>query len=337
MLSKESKIRVLENFYALDYVFFGKPVAQVESCCPLVTEEYLSIKGALMSVFVEMLKIVGHTPDQLDEQVNSDALMQTAKLSARIARENAERIVSTDKSRAAIKETLKQKIKEGEEIDISEAIEGQIRQQAFSLAVDNLLLARVVSESEQFSKLNEWEGTIVEDSYKILRDNLIESAYDILYSESDIFEEDEDKATSDKMAQLEESYDTMLDLAVQDGFIQEIALLEKGGVVSMAVATQYAEWKCGLRGKDKVFKFQLGFRKCYWEHMISYVQKKMAEEKRNVSAKCSKLSDAKAKNVCLKKLQYKLAKSSEAITAWKKQLKKVIDRIAKKKGKTWKA
>jgi len=46
MLSTESKIRVLENFYALDYVFFGKPVQEVEFCCPLVKEEYLSVKGA---------------------------------------------------------------------------------------------------------------------------------------------------------------------------------------------------------------------------------------------------------------------------------------------------
>ena len=39
MLLKESKIRVLENFYALDYVFFGKSVNKVDTCCPLVREE----------------------------------------------------------------------------------------------------------------------------------------------------------------------------------------------------------------------------------------------------------------------------------------------------------
>jgi len=183
MLKKESKIRVLENFYALDYVFFGKPVAQVESCCPLVKEEYLSIKGALMSVFVEMLKLVNHQPSSLTEQVNSKDLMAEARKSAKIARENAQRIVTTDKSRKNIKEALKQMIKEDKEVDLSVAIENQIRQKAFSLAVDNLLLARVVAESDSFNKLNEWEGQIIEDSYKILRDNLIESAYEIIYTE----------------------------------------------------------------------------------------------------------------------------------------------------------
>ena len=189
MLSKESKIRVLENFYALDYVFFGKNVGQVENCCPLVKEEYLSIKGALLSVFVEMLKLVDHTPDIVEERVKSEALLQNARTSAKTARENAQRIVSTSKSRANIKESLKKMIKEDKDLDISAVIESQIRQKAFSLAVDNLLLARVVSESTGFDKLNEWEGTIIEDSYKILRDNLIESAYELLYEEDK--EEDE--------------------------------------------------------------------------------------------------------------------------------------------------
>lgn len=193
MLLQESKIRVLENFYALDYVFFGKSVSEVESCCPLVKEEYLSIKGALMSVFVEMLKLVDHKPSALTEKVNSKALYKFARTSAKTARENAEKILTTDKSRKAIKESLKQMVKEDESIDVSAVIESQIRQKAFGYAVDNLLLARVVSESKSFDKLNEWQGKIIEDSYKILRDNLIESAYEILYSEDFMLEEDAKK------------------------------------------------------------------------------------------------------------------------------------------------
>jgi hypothetical protein len=155
-----------------------------------VKEEYLSIKGALLSVFVEMLKLVGHSPKTIEEQIDSKTLLKVARNSAKIARENAQRIVSTPKSRANIKEALKIKLKEEKDLDISLAIESQIRQKAFSLAVDNLLLARVVSESEEFDKLNEWEGTIVEDLYKILRDNLIEAAYDIIHSETESLEEE---------------------------------------------------------------------------------------------------------------------------------------------------
>ena len=51
MLSKESKIKILENFYGLDYVFFGKPVKEIQTCCAALVEDYVSVKGALMSVF----------------------------------------------------------------------------------------------------------------------------------------------------------------------------------------------------------------------------------------------------------------------------------------------
>lgn len=31
---KESKVRLLENYYGLDFVAFGKPVKKVNVCCP---------------------------------------------------------------------------------------------------------------------------------------------------------------------------------------------------------------------------------------------------------------------------------------------------------------
>lgn len=189
MLSKESKIRALENFYALDYVFFGKSINEVETCCPLVKEEYLSIKGALLSVFVEMIKLVGHTPKGIEERVDSKMLIKNAKYSATHARENAQRIVSSDKSRNNIKEAMRAELKDDKNLDITNVVEQKIREKAFGLAVDNLLLARVVSESKKFDALNEWEGKLIEDSYKILRDNLVESAYQVLYNDEVLEEE----------------------------------------------------------------------------------------------------------------------------------------------------
>jgi len=179
---KESKIRVLENFYALDYVFFGKPIKDVKVCCPLVREEYLSIKGALLSVFVEMLKLVEHNPKPLTEQVDTKSLIKEARRSATIARNNAQKIIMSDKARDNIKSKLKEELAENADADITSIVESQIRQKAFNLAIDNLMIARTISESK-FDKLNEWEGKLIEDSYKILRDNLVEAAYQILYDE----------------------------------------------------------------------------------------------------------------------------------------------------------
>lgn len=185
---KESKIRVLENFYALDYIFFGKSVNEVEMCCPLIKEEYLSVKGALMSVFVEMIKLLDHNPLAIEESVGGSVLMSMARESATISRSNSQKIVTSQKARANIKESLQEELKTDPNANVSELVEKAIRTKAFGLAVDNLMVARSLNEADQPNNLNTWEGRIVEDSYKILRDNLVESAYQILY---DITEEGE--------------------------------------------------------------------------------------------------------------------------------------------------
>lgn len=193
MLSKESKIRVLENFYALDYVFFGKSVKDVDMCCPLVKEEYLSVKGALMSVYVEMLKLVSHTPTVTEQVIKSKDLFKKARSSAKIARENAQKIVGSAKARANIKETLKEALNKDPKINVSALVEKSIVTKAFGLAIDNLLIARSLNEAKALKKLNEWEGQIIEDSYKVLRDNLVEAAYMILYDTDDVVSEDAKK------------------------------------------------------------------------------------------------------------------------------------------------
>lgn len=185
MLTKESKIRVLENFHALDYILFGRSVKEMNTCCPLVKEEYLSIKGALMSVYIEMLKITNHTPSVVKESVDSKMLKKNARMAAKIARENSQKIVSSGKARENIKSMLKEELQKNPKVNVSSLVEKSIRNKAFGLAIDNLLIARSVNECKSFDKLNEWEGQIIEDSYKVLRDSLVEAAYMMLYNEQE--------------------------------------------------------------------------------------------------------------------------------------------------------
>ena len=183
MLSKESKIRVLENFYALDYALFGKPAAKMEACCPALLEDHINVKGALMSIMVEMYKLVDFTPPELTEQVNTKSLIASARESAKIARENSQKLVSTEQGRADVKAELRNVIVSEENMgSMEDLVQDKIREKAFGLAVDNLLIARTLSECDQsqMKKLNDWEGRLIEDAYKILRDNLVESAIDIL-------------------------------------------------------------------------------------------------------------------------------------------------------------
>ncbi len=180
MLQKESKIRVLENFHTLDFILFGKPVKKLESCCPTLIEDYLSVKGALMSLMVEMYKLVNHSPGELDGTVTGEGLRHAARENAAIARENAQALVQSGKGRADIKDSLRNAIKEDSDLNIEEEVKDKIRQKAFSLAIDNVLIGRAVAESTDYEKLNDWEGQIIEDAYKVLRDNIVESGMFIL-------------------------------------------------------------------------------------------------------------------------------------------------------------
>jgi len=183
MLPKESKIRILETFYALDYTFFGKPVTKVETCCPIFVEEYISVKGALLSVVIEMLRLLKHSPKPIAEKVSTKKLLEMAKASAKIARENSKKLVVTEKGKQDVKAMVRETIEtaeKGKKVDLEKVVQEKIRQKAFSLAVDNLIVGRCIPECKSVKKLSTWEGKIIEDAYKILRDNLVESALSIL-------------------------------------------------------------------------------------------------------------------------------------------------------------
>jgi len=180
MLSKESKIRVLETFYGLDYIFFGKPLKKVDSCCPIVREEYVSLKGALLSVYIEMLQLMNHTPPVIEEKITSKRLTKIARESAKASRAAAKRVVTTERARKDIVNEMKEMLKEDKDADVSSIVEYKIKEKAFRLAVDNLLVARSLTEAKNLDNLNDWTGRVIEDSYKILRDNICETAMMIL-------------------------------------------------------------------------------------------------------------------------------------------------------------
>ena len=180
MLIKESKIKVLEGFYSIDYALFGKPLGKVVNCCPVVKEEYVSIKGALLSVYVEMLKLMEHKPAPLKEKVSMKSLRENSRLTATSAREAARKVVTTERARIDIKTELKEALAQDKKLDITALVETKIKQKAFALAIDNILVAQALREAQNLDAMKSWEGEIIEDSYKILRDSVCETAMMIL-------------------------------------------------------------------------------------------------------------------------------------------------------------
>ena len=183
MLNKGSKARILENYHALDYVFFGKPVSKVDVCCPVFVTEYVSIKGAVLSTLIEMYKLMEHKPT-MPSKLDKKTLMEFAKKAAIVSRDNSKKLVKSDKGmrdvRVSVQEAVASLKKRNKKVNVDKLTESKIKEKAYSLAVDNLLIARALRESKQISKLNEWDGKIIEDAYKVLRESLVESAISIL-------------------------------------------------------------------------------------------------------------------------------------------------------------
>jgi len=192
MLSKEAKIRILESFYALDEVFFGKNVKELDICCPFFVENYLQIKGAFLSIVSEMYDKLKVTPPVITEMVTTEKIVKRASKVADIVRESAARILKTKRGRNEVKQEVLELLKEDSDVNTSKLIENKIKEKSFTLAVDNLILARALVEAKEFDFLeNTYEGKILENSYKVLRDSLVESALDVLNLLEDDEENDE--------------------------------------------------------------------------------------------------------------------------------------------------
>lgn len=183
MVSKESKLRILENFYALDYALLGENIKNVKVCCPVFIEEYMTAKGALMSLVHEIYKAVNHTPPVIKEKATPEYIMECAVHTGQVARQNAASILKTEDCKAEIAEALRESVAVSNEnkSDLQTVLAENIRKRALTFAIDNMLLGRAVSESTNFEQLAEsWGGKVLEDSYVVLRDNLVESALDII-------------------------------------------------------------------------------------------------------------------------------------------------------------
>lgn len=187
-LSKETKIRVLENFYAIDYILFGTPLKNIklteneecDVCNQTMIDEYVTAKGALISTVIEMYRLIGHTPKTIEEKVTTKLLSKMARESAKISRKNAVTLIKEQRARDEIKNNLVATITETNNINVENEVKSQIREKAYALAIDNLLIARTINESKNYKELDSWTGRIIEDAYKMLRDSVVEASFEIL-------------------------------------------------------------------------------------------------------------------------------------------------------------
>lgn len=177
MLNKQAKIQVLENYYALDKLMFGKHIRATNYCDESILE-YITTKASLLSVVVEIMRLLEYTPETKNKgSISSKLLSEQATKRAKNSREKALLIISSDKGKDNIISKLREDIiAEESNNNIRQIVENEIRSYALSTAIDHLILTPVIRECKNLKQHSTWEGRIIEDSYKILRDSLVDVA-----------------------------------------------------------------------------------------------------------------------------------------------------------------
>lgn len=180
-----AKLMILENFYALDYLFFGKPISEVKICCNLIKEDYITKKNAILSLIVEMTKHTKASPN-LKTFITEEDLHNKAITSAKIARESTNAVIKSNKFREQMKDIIFESVVSDKKIkNLNRKVQSTLESKILSIGVDNLLIARLLTETKNIHKFNDWHGRVIEDAYHILKEDLIDVAYVINHHESE--------------------------------------------------------------------------------------------------------------------------------------------------------
>ena len=179
-MKNSCKIRIMENFVSIDYICFGDLLKQVHNKTDRNIKEYMELKGALCSILSELYNFTGFNPGMPKVKFNSTMLYEQAKSNAVIARKNSKLILESAGSKKHLQLKVGENIEQFPENDTNDTVDFTIHEKAIQIALDNLLIARSLTENDVIEKMQSFEGVMFEDAYKIIRDSLVEKAIEII-------------------------------------------------------------------------------------------------------------------------------------------------------------
>jgi len=170
----------MENFVSIDYICFGDLLKNLQTETNRDIREYMELKGSLCSILAEFYNLVGFEPGMPAEKINSATLYENAKNNSIIARGNSKLIMESTGGKNQLQLKVGENIEQFSELDTEEIVNFTIHEKAMQIALDNLLIARMLNENEIVEKMQSFEGIILEDAYKTIRDSIVEKAIEII-------------------------------------------------------------------------------------------------------------------------------------------------------------
>ena len=167
--NKGRKTVILENWFTVDQILFGRPAKEVLSEDKM--NQYLTSKGAFLSNLYEIYSRLGYSPE-LDFDKISD-MVESARNVAKEAMVKAKDYIQHASVSKLVKEEI-QNTSKLEGLKEEQVAKFVVLKRMNAVAIDSALLESVVSESPNKDQIADWQGKVLIDAHKTLRDNLID-------------------------------------------------------------------------------------------------------------------------------------------------------------------
>ena len=167
-MSKSMKSEVLKHWFGIDTVLFGKKAT--DSLSEENIPKYLTTKGSLLSNLFEIYKKIKFEPGTKFDTV-ADMIKESSKL-AENSKARARELLESESVTKMVREEIKD-IGTVESLSEREVARYVIQKRRSAVAIDSMMLETALSK-EQKELLNDWQGKVLVDAHKTLRDNLIE-------------------------------------------------------------------------------------------------------------------------------------------------------------------
>lgn len=168
-MNKSRKVATLEHWFGIDNILFGKNAKEVITSTELY-EKYLVNKGAFLSNLYEIYDKLNYQPKREYSDINE--MVKTGYKNSADALKNAKTILESSN----IRKIVKQEIKETsilEDLDESDVARYVVRRRRNAVAIDAMVMEEALNDSNS-KALTDWQGEILVNAHKTLRDYLIE-------------------------------------------------------------------------------------------------------------------------------------------------------------------
>ena len=177
MKNRELMTKILEAWYVVDSILFNDHAKYV------IKEgskfrEYISLKGAMLSSLYEYYSHIKYQPIYEDGVLPTDikVLVENARKTAIYSKKVASKMLQKENIKTALKQKIIREAEENNAKDVNSFSEQVIQEKFTQLTLDNILVGIPVLDSQDQDKCDDMKGQILEDSYKMMRNNLMDLA-----------------------------------------------------------------------------------------------------------------------------------------------------------------